>query len=311
MALPERLQTALDELRMQMLGTEVLFGFQLESTFKEGLGHLSSAARTVDAAALTGVVLALAVMIAAPAQHRLVERGDASLRLLHATQRHAAIALLFLASALGGDMYVVASFYLGEAMSIGLSVGLFGTAIALWFLLGFFSKASVAGDSLSTTEAIPLHEKIKEMLHESWIVLPGATGIFGFQLIITMSPAFEYLPRSIQVLHFSALTLIALGVIALIAPAAVHRLAFRGDDDGRSHTIGSRLTTFALCPLALGITADYYVAAGRLLGYGPVTATLTALVLLALTTAWYLYPSYLHRTIQAKKPAPKTVRTLA
>ena len=164
---------------------------------------------------------------------------------------------------------------------------------------------------LSTNEAIPLHEKIKQMLHESWIVLPGATGIFGFQLNITMTPAFESLPRAIQVLHFIALTLIALGVIALIAPAAVHRLAFGGTDVNRSHTIGSILTTLALCPLALGITADYYVAAGRLLGYGTVTITLTALVLLILVAAWYMYPGYLHRVMQAKQPASKTVRTVA
>ena len=310
MALSERLQTALDELRMQMLATEVLFGFQLEGTFKEGLGHLSSAARVVDAAALTSVVLALTVMIAAPAQHRLVERGDASLRLLHATQRHAAFALLFLAIAVGGDMYVVASFYLGEAISICLSIGVFGAAIALWFLLGFWSKASVPKDMLSTNEAIPLHEKIKQMLHESWIVLPGATGIFGFQLIITMTPAFESLSRAIQVLHFIALVLIALGVIALVSPAAVHRLAFGGADAERSHMIGSRLTTFALAPLALGITADYYVATGRLLGYGSITTALTALVLLILTTAWYLYPGYLHMATQAKTPT-STVGTMA
>ena len=38
---------------MQMLSTEVLFGFQLQTTFREGFAHLSQMARALDVVALT------------------------------------------------------------------------------------------------------------------------------------------------------------------------------------------------------------------------------------------------------------------
>jgi len=309
MGLCERLQASLDELRMQMLGTEVFFGFQLEGTFKEGLAHLSRTARIVDAMALSAVVLALAAMIAAPAQHRLIERGDASLRVLHATQRFASYALLSLAIAVGCDVYVVSDFYLGDRIATIASIATFALAISLWFLLGFLIKATSANAALAPTETVPLHEKIKQMLHESWIVLPGATGIFGFQLIITMASTFESLPAAIQYVHFGALALVIIGLILLISPAAVHRLAFAATDDPRSHSVGSRLLTAAFAPLALGISLDYYVAIGRLLGYGGIAKALSIIVAWVLPLVWYIIPWYL-RTSRSRTQAASDALTV-
>ena len=81
MILGDRLAGAIDELQVQMLGTEVQFGFQLESTFRLGFEQLSPLAHRVDVIALFGIVLTLAALIGAPAQRRLVEHGDANIRL--------------------------------------------------------------------------------------------------------------------------------------------------------------------------------------------------------------------------------------
>ena len=82
MSLSEKMKVALDELRMQMLGTQVLFGFQLRGVFQEGL-RLAWPARVSDLAALVSVVASAALLIAAPAQHRIVEPGNASAPCLH------------------------------------------------------------------------------------------------------------------------------------------------------------------------------------------------------------------------------------
>src|SRR4051812_15380946 len=76
MGLSSRLEFAITELRVQMLSTEVLFGFQLQSTFREEFSHLSSPARALDVVALTSLVVTLCALIAGPAQHRIVERGN-------------------------------------------------------------------------------------------------------------------------------------------------------------------------------------------------------------------------------------------
>ena len=75
----------------------------------------------------------------------------------------------------------------------------------------------------------------------------------------------------------------------LIAPAAVHRLAFEGQDSQRMHDIGSNLITIALVPLAAGIATDVYVAFAKVIaGAIPIAAGLMSFGLLALL--WYVLP---------------------
>ena len=85
-------------------------------------------------------------------------------------------------------------------------------------------------------------------------------------------------------------------VILLMAPAALHRLSFRGEDSPDFVTIGSVFVIAAPVPLALGITLDTYVAARRSLesDAGALAAALfSALLLFGL---WYAYPLWRRRS---------------
>jgi hypothetical protein len=121
--------------------------------------------------------------------------------------------------------------------------------------------------------------------------------VLGFQFIVTLTRKFADLAADIQVIHFAALAAIMAAVVLLIAPAAVHRLSFNGEDSEVFHEVASRLITAALVPLALGITADFYVAAhiifnDRTMAVGAATAVLALLAAL-----WYGLPlSLRHRS---------------
>ena len=135
-----------------------------------------------------------------------------------------------------------------------------------------------------------LHEKIDQMLTESRVVLPGAQALLGFQFVVTMTSAFEKLPRNLQFAHFLALGCILLAIVLLIAPAAVHRIAFGGEDAERMHGVGSFLVTIALIPLAAGIACDLVVAFARIFPGGTLGlwAGISAFAVLALL--WYALP---------------------
>ena len=51
----------------------------------------------------------------------------------------------------------------------------------------------------------------------------------------------------------------ALSVVLLMTPAAIHRLGLSGEDDPEFFKIGSRLVIAASIPLAIGISADVAV----------------------------------------------------
>jgi hypothetical protein len=78
MKLADALKTSLDEPRMQMLGAQVLLGFQFQSLFQDNFAAVGQSARTLDAAGMTSMVIALGLIAAIPCQHRLFEGGEAT-----------------------------------------------------------------------------------------------------------------------------------------------------------------------------------------------------------------------------------------
>jgi hypothetical protein len=119
--------------------------------------------------------------------------------------------------------------------------------------------------------------------------------MLGFQLIVVMTEAFERLPRGYQKLHFIALALAALSVVLLIGPAAVHRIAFSGEDDARFHRIGTILVSGALIPLSFAIAADCAVAAWKLSESESASTIAAIAVVCLLLGLWYALPLQLRR----------------
>jgi hypothetical protein len=294
----EHIKTAIDELRMQMIGAHFLFGLQLQGTFREGFARLSPTARIVDAIALSGIVLTLTVLIAGPAQHRLVEQGDATRRILSAVRRLADFSLLLLALTLGCDAFVVTEQYVGSAVAASAAATTVASAMAAWYGLGHWLRrreSKVSAVRLPASEQTALHDKVQMMLTEARVVLPGIEGIIGFQLVIPMSVAFAGIPAEARYMHFAALFMVALSSILLLSPAAVHRLAFHGSDSTRFLSIGSRLLTVALAPFAVGVAADFYVAAGRMLGYNRGAMLAAAAMFAIMMVSWYIVPWAIRR----------------
>jgi hypothetical protein len=142
----------------------------------------------------------------------------------------------------------------------------------------------------------PLHTKIDQMLTEGRVILPGAQALLGFQFAVMLTKAFGDLPPLARVIHLTALLSVALTVVLLIAPAAIHRLTFDGHDDPRMHTTGSLLMTIALLPLAFGLSCEVWVALIRLFPDHDLLALYGALaVLVLLMTLWYVVPLALRR----------------
>ena len=118
------------------------------------------------------------------------------------------------------DGFILTQTFFDTTIAIGVSIGVFVSAMSLWFAVGWWLKRKALPEQiLPFFEQTTLHQKIKQMLHEAWVVLPGATGILGFQLMITTTAAFKGLEPESRLLHFVALGLIALTLIMLLTPS--------------------------------------------------------------------------------------------
>jgi len=300
--LHEALKVSLDELRMQMLGAQVLLGFQFQGLFQEQFKELTTGARVIDAVGLGLMVVTIALIIAVPCQHRLIEGGESTRRIYIESRRYAEVALLPMAGGIGCDLFVSTGIPFGLPVATTLAIAMFVGAIGLWYVLGIVLRRRWAvrpSGAPMKESSTPLHNKIEQMLTEGRVILPGVQALLGFQFVVMLTKAFGELPPAARTVHVIALMSLAIAILLLIAPAAVHRVTFGGNDDPRLHSLGSALITAALLPLICGICCDMWVALTRLFGQGVlplIGAVGTAVLLFGF---WYALPLALKREIRA------------
>ena len=161
------------------------------------------------------------------------------------------------------------------------------TGLSLLYGLGFSLRKR--RKALPPESETSLKTKIEQLLTEARVIIPGGQALLGFQFVATLTKAFDNLPDEFKWLHAAALAAVGLSVILLMTPAALHRLAFHGEDDPQFLEIGSRLIVAAAFPLALGISATSPSWRTKSLKERalPYPAGGTAVVFL---TVWYVYP---------------------
>ena len=81
--LKDKIQNALDESRMLVLGSQVLLGFQYRSAFEPGFEKLPVLTQYLKMGGLCLLLVALGLLLSPAAHHRIVEEGEAS-RVLNA-----------------------------------------------------------------------------------------------------------------------------------------------------------------------------------------------------------------------------------
>lgn len=123
----------LNELRVALPGVQVLFAFLLAVPFQQGWESVTEFQQDVYFATLCCALVAIALMIAPTAYHRLNFRARRKRELVMISNRLAIAGIAFLAIALVGAMVLIADILFGTAFTI-----IFGVLAALLFLLLWF-----------------------------------------------------------------------------------------------------------------------------------------------------------------------------
>ncbi|MET0622260.1 MAG: DUF6328 family protein [Pyrinomonadaceae bacterium] len=291
----DKVENALNESRMLVLGAQVLVGFQFRSIFEPGFDSLPLPSQLLKLVGLGLMLVAVGLIISPSAYHRLVERGEDTHEQHRYTSNLMAWALLPFALGLGVDLFVAVQKVFG--WKPGAAAGLLGALMAasFWYLLGFYMRRERAdeiaaekkrgegemGDEKGRDERAKLTDKIKHVLTECRVVLPGSQALLGFQFICVLTESFDRLPPLSKYIHLAALGLNALTIVLLITPAAYHRLVEQGEETEHFHRFASKILVAALVPLALGLAGDVYVVVQKVTE-SQLVSVVSALVVLAI-----------------------------
>ena len=99
----------------------------------------------------------------------------------------------------------------------------------------------------------PLHDKIRQVLTESRVIIPGNQALLGFQFATVLQTGFKELNPWLKWIHLASLSLIALSTVLLLTPAAYHRIVERGEETEHFYRVAHIMVLCSLPPLAVGI----------------------------------------------------------
>jgi hypothetical protein len=296
MEIERRLKTALDESRLLILGAQVLFGFQFQAVFQELFSSLPASSRYIHCAGLTMLLISIGLLIAPSLFHQIVFEGESRPGAITAASVLAGASLLPLTIGLGASTFIVFERLFGRGPGIAASTSFTAIALAMLYGLGLSLRQNRRRPMPEKEHQTPLKSKIEQMLTEARVIIPGAQALLGFQLVATLTKAFDELPAAFKYINCAGLCAVALSVVLLMTPAAVHRIGFGGEDDPLFFKIGSRLVIAGSIPLAAGIAADVAVVFFKATESANVATGAGVISLIVLLGFWLVFPLFYARS---------------
>jgi hypothetical protein len=301
----DKTKTALDEARILVLGIQVAVGFGYQSIFQKNFANLPQAAQDLKIVTLMLMLVALGFILAPAPYNEIVEHDNEDPRYLRFVTTVIGIALLPFAIGFSGDIFVAVQQVAGIAPGIVAAIIALLFALLLWYglelIVGkppqgdeFAGQEEETGDSdkgqaMQSQKPTPLKDKIEFVLTETRVVLPGSQALLGFQFATMFTEAFDKLPSSMKYLHLASLCAIAVSIMMLIAPAAFHRLADKGQSTRRLHTFGSVMILGAMFFLAAGIAGELYIVVLQVTKSDPLALVSSIFLLVFFYSLWFGY----------------------
>ncbi len=309
-----KVRHALDETRMLVLGVQVLLGFEVRAFFEPRFDVLPSAERWLRLAGFSALLGGLGLLLAPAARHRLVERGRDTAAFHRFVQGCTELALLPFALVLGLEFALAGARIAGPLPTLAAGTAASLVAILLWYVIPLLQRRPPPRNEERMSEAeeeTRLEDRIEQVLIEARVVLPGAQALLGFQFAIFLMQDFDKLLPLSRVVHFASLACVGAAATVLMAPAAYHRIAERGEDTERLHSFASRMVLLALGALAFGFAGEMFVVVRKLTDSDQTGAGAAALTLTLLLGLWFGLALFLRARRAGRGNRPREARAHA
>jgi hypothetical protein len=132
-----------EEHRLAMPGTQVLFAFLLVLPFQRRFEELSDQQTYVYYAALLCAAVAIILLITPTAAHRLLWRHGEKDALLRISTVTGIAATAFLAAGMTASVYLITDFLFGEPATAIVSAVLAGLFVAFWYGLPLLRRLRI------------------------------------------------------------------------------------------------------------------------------------------------------------------------
>jgi len=285
---------------MLVLGAQILIGFAFSANFQPAFRDLSPRSQNLNLLALTLMLITICLLISSTAFHQLTEDGNDSV-CLHVFTTHVMESVLLLFSlGIGADFYVSVEDIVGNTTAAAMALAMTAMALLFWYgprlLVRGKRKDKDRGGNMNAASdsSVPtaVQDKIRHVLTEARVILPGNQALLGFQFAVTLQQGFRDLPSALKLVHLVSLSLIAISTILLLAPAPYHRIVEGGEETEKFYKVASKLVLSSLPPMAAGISADFFLVVYKMSNRYGLSILAAALMFCLFCGTWFGYTLY-------------------
>jgi hypothetical protein len=142
--LDKRAQNAIEEARMVLPGIQALFGFQLIAVFNQRFPQMPAGQQLLHYAALLLIGVAIGLIMAPAAYHRIVEEHSVSRFFVQLTSVMIATSMLPLLTAISFEIYILGHLVLdNDQASFWIAVAVAAFLATLWYVFPFTARVVV------------------------------------------------------------------------------------------------------------------------------------------------------------------------
>jgi hypothetical protein len=272
---------------------QIVLGFQLSSFFEPLYETLPESSKQLLLTAVFLMTAAFALLLWPISYHQIASHCEPTTELCVFATR----ALCFSLAPLGGSMslglYIICQRVVGTAAGATIAILIALSATLLWYVLAIAHRepgSPAKDDSMNASTK----DKLSEVLAECRVALPGVQALLGFQTVTVLMTAFDKLPQTSKYAHLASMLFVALAAVFMIAPAAFHRIAERGEPTERALAMGSRLLLIALMILPPGLALEIYVVSLKVTESWNFAITASVATGVVFYAMWFAYP-LMHR----------------
>lgn len=308
-----KISFALDETRMLIIGAEVILGFQYQSIMQDRFLELPKWSQHLQLTALLLMIFTLIMLIAPSMHHQITFDGKRRKTVLSYITFCIQLALLPFIISLGIEIFRAANTLASPAMAALPAAFIVVLAALMWYAVPWCTRLNITPPKENSAMALPTVEptpepdlpdqehtpteaRLKYVMTEARVVLPGAQALLGFQFVGFFMESFQSLPRSSQWIHLASLLSIGICIIMLIAPATFHRIAEHGQVTKRAYRFANNMVILAGIPLALGLAGDLYIVSLRTSDSPSFAIACAAATLTLAAILWYIHPWFQKQT---------------
>ena len=164
-------------------------------------------------------------------------------------------------------------------------------------------KGGAPKGSEDEAEIEDVEDDTRTTLLETRTVLPGLQTLFGFQLAVIFTEHFgEKLSRTDQLVHFVSLSLVAVAVALVMAPAAYHRQVEPSRASRRFTRIASRCLMASMGVMTFAMTLNFFLIADVVFRDATAAYLSAAGAFVTFGGLWFLFP-VVSRALDPPPPA--------